>query len=299
MEIWKKVKNYERYEISSYGNMRNIVTNTIKKISMSNNGYSYVSLYNRKKFYIHRLVAEAFIENLHNKKIVNHINGIKTDNNIKNLEWVTKSENAKHSFNIGLNKPVITDNITNFTTKDIVEIYNSMGSYKKIALHFNTTLKTVYDIKQKKIWKKILNDPKEIEKFDFLIEENLKNNFKERIKDVKLPYKNIIITDFPNYTIDIYGNVYNVKKQKYLRVRQSKDGYVKIALSNNGIRKDYLLHRLVAESFISNSFKKSIVNHINGIKNDNRVENLEWVTISENAKHAYDIGLNKNKKNNI
>lgn len=74
-------------------------------------------------------------------------------------------------------------------------------------------------------------------------------------------------------------------KEKILKLKKTKQGYLSIQLKNKG--KNFLVHRLVAISFISNLNKKPQVNHINGIKNDNRVENLEWCNQSENQIHAY------------
>lgn len=68
-------------------------------------------------------------------------------------------------------------------------------------------------------------------------------------------------------------------------------GYCRVALSVNSKVKDYSVHRLVAMTFLPNPEEKREVNHINGIKTDNRLENLEWATPSENRIHAYDTGL--------
>jgi len=68
-------------------------------------------------------------------------------------------------------------------------------------------------------------------------------------------------------------------------------GYVYIQLNKNGKANNKRVHRLVAESFLKNPFNKSQVNHINGIKNDNMVENLEWNTAQENTLHAIKTGL--------
>lgn len=98
------------------------------------------------------------------------------------------------------------------------------------------------------------------------------------------------------YCIDINGVVKN-RFGRTIKSFKKKTGYVSIGLNRNGNYYSFLLHRLIAAAFIPNPDNKPCVNHINGIKSDNRIENLEWVTKSENDLHAYKIGLRKANKN--
>ncbi len=110
VEIWKPVKGFEGiYEISNFGRLKSFKTDKngfILQQTNKKNGYFSVVLKSRfltKHTRIHRLVAEAFIDNPENKKEVNHIDLNKQNNHFKNLEWVTPKENIKHAMENGVN----------------------------------------------------------------------------------------------------------------------------------------------------------------------------------------------------
>lgn len=118
-EIWKDIEGYEGlYQVSNLGRVRSINhyrnNNTsgyvqkgrILKQTLTAN-YMYIKLSRNgktKAFRVHRLVAEMFIPNPEKKPYINHLNAIRTDNRVSNLEWCTQSENVKHSYNLGYSK---------------------------------------------------------------------------------------------------------------------------------------------------------------------------------------------------
>ena len=116
------------------------------------------------------------------------------------------------------------------------------------------------------------------------------------IKLIELDNLEIIVTDD--------GSIFTTNKNKIrsngrkdnrngkkLKPATDKDGYLKIALTNNGKRKCYYVHRLVARMYLKDYDEKLQVNHKNGIKTDNRVENLEMVTLQQNIEHSIKTGL--------
>lgn len=109
---WKSIKGFKgMYEVSTSGLIRSlkrpwVIKTKILKVGIASNGYPTVTLWDNGKLKrtetVHRLVAETFLKNPLKKGYINHKNGIKIDNRTQNLEWVTCSENQRHSIRTGL-----------------------------------------------------------------------------------------------------------------------------------------------------------------------------------------------------
>ena len=101
------------------------------------------------------------------------------------------------------------------------------------------------------------------------------------------------IPGYSNYLISRDGRIYSRNVKRLLKPATDKDGYLRVALSVEKIPHYLRVHRLVADTYIPNPFNKPVINHLNGVVTDNRVENLEWATVQENAIHAVRTGLSK------
>lgn len=102
------------------------------------------------------------------------------------------------------------------------------------------------------------------------------------------------IGDFPNYEVSNLGNVRSIKRNIIMK-SVNCGGYCNLGLYNNGIYKRFNIHRLVAQAFIPNPNDYPCVNHIDGNKQNNSVDNLEWCTYSHNSKHAFKNNLLKSE----
>ena len=106
------------------------------------------------------------------------------------------------------------------------------------------------------------------------------------------------IKDFENYTITSEGKVLN-SKRKELSIWKDNVGYLQVILYKNNKKYYKRIHRLVAEAFIPNPTNLPQVNHINGDKTKNTVDNLEWIDNKNNTQHGYDNNLYHSKHRNI
>lgn len=173
IEIWKRIDidGIYEHEISNLGRVKSLPKNVkcsngmirfydtlIKTNRIDSKGYCTIMLHfkNERKHLdlrVHRLVALAFIPNPENKPCVNHINGIRTDNRVENLEWCTYQENTAHAFNRGMiRNPSIK--MTQCNVDEIRLLYSS-GNYscREIGLMFGLKQMAVNNIINYKTWK--------------------------------------------------------------------------------------------------------------------------------------------------
>lgn len=172
-EVWKDVIDYEGiYQVSNLGRLKSLSRyikhwrggflkskEIIKKPFKSKSGYLITELSknaSKSKFLIHRLVAEAFIPNPEEKPQVNHINGIKTDNRVENLEWNTRSENIKHADSKGLrNLKGVNNSGAKLSEKEVIEIRKSKNSISYLAFNYNVGTTCIKKIINKVTWKHV------------------------------------------------------------------------------------------------------------------------------------------------
>lgn len=178
IEKWKKIKGYEKlYEISSFGRVKSLPRVSllpnggkryypviIRKNGKNIWGYENVDLYKNgvgKMITIHRLVAIAFIPNPDNNPQVNHKDGVKTNNNVNNLEWVTRSENQLHAFKTFRKKLYGEDSSNNKLKEvEVLKVYEMLKdgkSQEEIANIFNVGQSLISLIANGKRWSHIFN----------------------------------------------------------------------------------------------------------------------------------------------
>jgi len=167
-EKWKQIDNYPYYEVSNKGRIRSWINskqNKRKEPYLLNpfkvNGYLKVHLYkngDKNRLLVSRLVAKAFIGNSKDKNEINHKDGNKLNNNIDNLEWVTRSENLQHAYDTGLRKKPNgeSNGKSKLTESDVLDIRNAYKlncfSYQDLADAYDVGKTCIAKIIKRKNW---------------------------------------------------------------------------------------------------------------------------------------------------
>ncbi len=246
--------------------------------------YPFYNLINKYKIsktvFIHFILAHAFIKNDDpiNKTMIDHIDRDSKNYNLDNLRWVTPSENSRNV------------DRKNFKSNKVVLLYNGNG---KLIKEFSSIEEAS---KQTGISRKTIS--RSIRGITTYTRYNGDKKCKWKLKNeeeiVPEPKDGRSIEGYDNYLITKDGKVYSKHIKNYMTTYKHKL-YSRLALVNNeGIRHNFLIHRLINEAFDKKS--DLFVNHKNGIRSDSYLDNLEYVTPQENTRHAVDTGLQNNTK---
>jgi hypothetical protein len=287
-EIWKTITYSPNYVVSNMGNIKNTKTN--KQITIN---YDRLKKDNKrarpglshngklKQYYLHRIVAEHFIDNPGNFPEVNHIDGDYYNNKAVNLEWISKLDNMKHASDNKLMK--------RYTRKVII---------------------TNKETGEEKTFDKVIDCAKYLECLSGQISLTCRGKRVDKLYDMKYECKertvdeneNIIWKEYPEckkYLVSTTGEIQN-KKTGRLMMGSKQNGYrfVNFRPGNKDTPKmNRLIHRMVAQTFLENPDNKPVVNHKDTNILNNNVDNLEWVTYKENMNTEDTIKNLKKGKN--
>lgn len=168
-EFWKQSIEYDRYEVSNKGRIRNKNTGVLLSGHTNHDGYLTTKMtYYKYKYhsrFIHRIVAKTWILNPNNYLEINHKDGNKLNNSMNNLEWCNRLHNVQHANKTGLSVYLTgtSHGSSKFTIDQINEFFNlrKLGyNYSKIARIFNVTHSTIRNIILRKGWKHLEQDEK-------------------------------------------------------------------------------------------------------------------------------------------
>ena len=281
--IVKRLAKYPNYLIYPDGRIFSISSNKFLSQSKSS-GYHAVCIRNINgiaiNIRVHVLVAKAYVKNKdpEKNKLVDHINGKKLYNDFTNLQWIdNKGNSSKSDVSKNHNTVVCKYSLDN----EFIKEYHSMAEASKKTGTSDDMIHKCCRLKCKSasdgddvryIWKyknAILQDAEPVGK---------------------------VIDNMRKYIILDSGKIYFKASKKYLKdTTPNADGYIRINLTNDdGKKANYFMHRLVMEAYEGKSELQ--VNHINSERTDNRWDNLEYVTASENIIHSFKYGDKKHCK---
>lgn len=280
MEIWKSIRYASDYQVSNFGNLKNkkgrpllVNYDRLRKTNTRAQPGFWVDG-QLKQYYLHRIVAEHFIENENNCSEVNHIDGDCYNNVASNLEWVTKLENMRHANENGL--------IKRFTTRIK-------------ATHKQTGEVTEYESASECSVATGVSNPR-ISQCCRGVCENKVYTFEYKDCRRRLVFEDseTIWKEFPEFTEYLVSTTGEVKHKKNGNILNGSlvNGYRTVYLK--GMNR--LVHRMVAMTFLENPENLPVVDHIDTNPLNNDVRNLKWCSYKDNMNNQTTLDKMKSKK---
>jgi len=154
---WLVIEDFLEYMVSEDGQIYSLKTNKILKQSKNRTGYFKLNLWNSRQITVfpHRLVGKAFIDNPNNYPQINHLDGVKTNNKVSNLEWCTHKMNLQHAAAIGLIRRGEENGQSKLLEKDIINIRNSEKTATELAKQYNVHRRTIGFVLKRETWNHI------------------------------------------------------------------------------------------------------------------------------------------------
>jgi hypothetical protein len=273
-EQWAPIQTAPGYQVSNRGRVMN-KAGKILSLNKSPSGYfSYgFTVAGEKQAFrrIHRLVAEAFIPNQGNRPWVNHINGVRDDNKVSNLEWVTPAENAKKATRRA--KTAKGRRVVQLTMDGkYVETWDSASQAQRetgaLRSNISSCCGKIGRVRSAGGFRWVFAD-----------------DYEE--PDEKEEWRQVLYLERP-WWVSTFGRI-QAGTSSGITYGNEVSGYM--SLQRYG--KTVAVHRLIALVFCPKQDGKNVVNHKDGNKINNVASNLEWVTQQENIQHAIDTGLVK------
>ena len=279
-EEWRLIPSAPNYQASSLGRIRQQIKGNVLKGSLHSSGYMKVVLRTEGRSMhrsVHRMVAEAFLPAEPGRPTVNHKNHVRDDNRLSNLERMSTIEQNRHSIKkpqgqhgrpVWMVSSADGTDLARFPTAQAAATY--LG--KKTAGHIinsirNNTMGYGY------FWR-----------YDGAVDGDLPS---EKWQALACEY----VKGINGFQISSQGRLRN-KFGRTSRGSKNANGYLRVDIGG----KEFLLHRLVALTFISKVPGADVVNHIDGNKENAAASNLEWLTPAQNSRHAVNAGLTTNRK---
>lgn len=271
-EVWKPTTISNKYDVSSYGRVRNAKRGNVLRQTTKPLGYKTV-FFLKKTYYVHQLMLLSFVGEPKEDQTVDHIDRKPYNNHISNLRWASKKEQISNSVRAEKHqgRRIMCTEVDTGEETEFISIAHAAKSVAPLSSFAYNTIR-------QRITKFMGEDKEFIGRRWSFIEP-------EPVGEIKP------VPSAPGYNVSSCGMVQGLYKRWTRGFKIG--GYMAVSI----MYKQRLVHRLIAEAFLDTPrVDETIVNHKDGIKTNNCLENLEYVTPSENIQHAYDIGLMETTK---